>query len=383
MIGTRKNKPAFVTAGKLTGLLLILLSIVLTGVFDKADAATWYVSAIDGSDDNEGTNWTDAFATIQRGIDATVNGDKVLVADGTYKGEGNKNMQLGVKSIEVRSANGPGNCIIDLENNGKGFILEFTPIGSSIDGFTIMNGHPSSNLSYGVGIRCSWCFTTIRNCIIKNNSGVQWGAGIDIRGNPANPFVVNTVFEGNDSSYGGGAVSIYQTTATFVNCIFTGNTSFVSVISGYIGTTFTNCIVWNNTPETISGEPTVTYSNIAGGFPGTGNIDIDPQFADPENADFHLSPASDCIDAGNNAVTGIPTYDLEGKPRFIDGDEDMVAVVDMGVYEYGDICECDYMDDLDTDGTDLANYVNSAADDNLNKLAEDLGRIDCPVYKFD
>jgi len=57
-----------------------------------------------------------------------------------------------------------------------------------------------------------------------------------------------------------------------------------------------------------SGSVTATYSDIQGGWYGTGNIDADPLFADPANGDFHLSWAnfpipddtkSPCIDAGD------------------------------------------------------------------------------------
>jgi hypothetical protein len=43
----------------------------------------------------------------------------------------------------------------------------------------------------------------------------------------------------------------------------------------------------------------VRYSNITYGYPGTGNLDVDPLFIDPENGDFRLQANSLCIDAGD------------------------------------------------------------------------------------
>ena len=62
-----------------------------------------------------------------------------------------------------------------------------------------------------------------------------------------------------------------------------------------------NSIVWGNLPSSnpqIDGAAYINYSNIEGGFSGTGNIDNDPMFADLVN--YYLnSPSSPCIDTGN------------------------------------------------------------------------------------
>lgn len=55
------------------------------------------------------------YFTIQKAIDAASPLDVVIVADGTWKGTGFKN--LDVKLITVRSENGPEKCIIDCEGS--------------------------------------------------------------------------------------------------------------------------------------------------------------------------------------------------------------------------------------------------------------------------
>jgi hypothetical protein len=51
--------------------------------------------------------------TIQAGIDAAMNGDTVLVADGTWRGPDNRDLNFRGKAITLQSENGPHNCIID------------------------------------------------------------------------------------------------------------------------------------------------------------------------------------------------------------------------------------------------------------------------------
>jgi hypothetical protein len=69
-----------------------------------------------------------------------------------------------------------------------------------------------------------------------------------------------------------------------------------------------NTIIWNNSSpggQAIDTgyrhcQPIVTYCNIQGGWPGTGNIDIDPLFCGAEILDFHLSDISPCASSGEN-----------------------------------------------------------------------------------
>ncbi len=91
-------------------------------------------------------NWDGAgdFTTIQAGINAAADGDEVVVADGTYKGSGNRDITFGGNpAITVRSENGPDNCIIDCEGSRRdehrGFCFCYKASAMTVDGFTIIN----------------------------------------------------------------------------------------------------------------------------------------------------------------------------------------------------------------------------------------------------
>ena len=80
--------------------------------------------------------------TIQSGINVAQNGDTVLVADGVYRGFGNRNIDLGGKAITVRSENGPGGCIIKCDQKGLAFcFVSGEGPESIVRGFTITAGY--------------------------------------------------------------------------------------------------------------------------------------------------------------------------------------------------------------------------------------------------
>lgn len=103
-----------------------------------------------------------------------------------------------------------------------------------------------------------------------------------------------------------------------------------------------NSIFWNNGSReenknfVVSGSNAqARYSCISGTYSGTGCINVDPLFVDPENEDYHLHEKSPCRNAGSSTVTGAPLDDLEGVTR------PQESVHDIGCYEfvYSDVRE--------------------------------------------
>ncbi len=51
--------------------------------------------------------------------------------------------------------------------------------------------------------------------------------------------------------------------------------------------------------EVDGSSATVGYTDVGGGWSGTGNLALDPLFVDAPGGDFHLAGGSPCIDAGD------------------------------------------------------------------------------------
>ncbi len=198
---------------------------------------------------------------------------------------------------------------------------------------------------------------SLTNCTFSNNSAASFGGGI-YNYSRSSPTAANCRFSGNSATEGAGMYNDYYCSPALTNCTFSGNSagSFGGAIYSRATSspTLTNCIIRGGNSSPIynsSSTPVISYSDIEGGYTGTGNIDADPLFvrnpspgadtvwgtADDDYGDLRLRSGSPCIDAGSNAAVpaGITT-DLASNPRFIDvpGVRDPGAIVDMGAYEY-------------------------------------------------
>ena len=207
--------------------------------------------------------------------------------------------------------------------------------------------------------------------------------------------IENTIFSEcstyDNESYMARIITGYDSdrSITISNCQFTGNNTNSNIVmrnSGNGGTEFNNCTFSNNTAtnsfynstiysagdinmtNTIMHDNTdyeiymvddtqygyiydlnVYYCNIKNGEAGIynqnnaniinwgeGNIEDDPLFLLSGDDPYQLTLGSPCVDTGTPDTTGLylPPWDLLHNHRVWDGDNNGVAIIDMGCYEY-------------------------------------------------
>jgi hypothetical protein len=332
-------------------LLAVLISLMGALIF-KANAATRYVSAT-GSQVPPYTSWTTAARVIQDAVDAAVDGDQIMVTNGTYLTGGRTvvvvdtnllttnfffNRVVVDKQLVLRSANGPQFTVIDGQKVGRCVSLVSNSI---LSGFTVTNGLVNSS---GGGVYCADSTTTVSNCTISGNvaSSNNFGGGAyggtlnncTLMGNSAangggacNGILNNCIISGNSANQGGGAYGGTLSNCALTknsadsggaaysgalrNCTLTGNSA--SLGGGAYGADLRNCIVCYNigSGSSVNYDSTSTL-NYCCTTPlppaGTNNLSADPQLAGM----WHLSANSPCIGKGSHdSVFGL---DIDGEP---------------------------------------------------------------------
>jgi parallel beta-helix repeat protein/predicted outer membrane repeat protein len=188
------------------------------------------------------------YTTIQDAIDAASDFDLVEVANGTWIGAGNKELDFGGKKVYLKSQGGAAFCVIDCENSGRGFYFHSGETEDSVvDGFTIKNGNIGED---GGGIYCySSSSPTITNCVITSNTTTKGGGGIACR-NSCIATVRNCVITGNSANSGGGGIYCKYSNATFTGCEINTNSAGFGGGGAYCDSSspvFTNCQFKSNT----------------------------------------------------------------------------------------------------------------------------------------
>jgi len=286
------------------------------------------------------------YFSIQQAIDDARNGDEIVAYPGTW--EYMENITFKGENIVLRSPNPKDPAVVAatvINGPAQKPVVTF-PNGENkgcvLAGFTITGGSG--------GVYCDSSNGAVSNCVIVNSAGT----GVHCFGeNPESdcPKISNCVIASN----GGDGVYSHGNSPIITNCTIADNAGR-GIYCYYCRktTTVTNSIVWANSDDQIAvhyAPISVTYSDIADGWPGLGNIDANPLFAwhayprnpddpvaVPTTGDYHLRSqqgrwdpeqntwvadldTSPCVDAGS------PGFSLGGEPDAPDN-----LRINMGVF---------------------------------------------------
>ena len=300
------------------------------------------------------TDWSTAATNIQNAISSAGPGDLVLLTNGLYQYGGVSGNRVYVwNNITVQSVNGPAFTIIQgyqdpgTTNGPNAVRCVYLDNGTTLSGFTLTNG-ATQKFGYGGGVYCSSTNCLVTNCVIIGNAAYDGGGGAyqgtlvncTLIGNSAPPLnlgsgggayqscLINCLLTGNFAGYtSGGAAN-----STLINCTVVSNVA--AAYSGSVGNcVLKNCIVYYNFSYYTNDDanPGYAFTNCCVSFPTNGlsggnNFTNPPAFVNLATGDYHLGPASPCVNVGNNSFVASST-DLDGNPRIVGG------IVDIGAYE--------------------------------------------------
>jgi hypothetical protein len=288
---------------------------------------TWYVDIGSAGPAHNGTTWCRAFLTVQEALSASAAGDRIRVAQGTYKPDptGLRTATFTLKN-GVSLEGGFAGCGAvnpdardfvaykatlsgDLNgNDGPNFanysdnsfhVVTYddpTATGVVLEGFTISGGNANgtnalTNQGGGIHIRngsvkCLAGGPTIRHCVIEKNWGAHHGA---INDHGLSTVIENCTIRDNHSNAEGGGLQIHSGSPTVTNCIFVNNTSVGQGGGAWVG---------SDSDPSCSGPSTATFTNC----------EFDGNNADQAAASCHPGSASD--DYGLHLC---PQYDRAGR----------------------------------------------------------------------
>jgi len=183
------------------------------------------------------------------------------------------------------------------------------PIATNCE-FDNNTGLAIRNFAYSVGI----CSPSFYNCLITKSTD---GAIVnESRDSKLEPFIKNCTIGGNSG------IAIFNKDFNF--------NSFTS-----FKPTIVNTIIWGNQAE-INGTGSFIKNSIVKGSKPNGvwnpafgtdagnNLDVDPLYIDPGNANFNLQPCSPGFDIGSNADNETQ-FDLAGNIRLVNNQIDLGA----------------------------------------------------------
>jgi hypothetical protein len=348
----------------------------------------------------DGNSWGTAYGNLQTALSVAPANSEFWVAQGVYKPTTTLNRAIAFNIPSGAILYG-GFAGTETAQSQRNFMTNFTILSGEIgsvgtvsdnsyhvvtflgvsnstvlDGFTVMAGnanltanrtHPmpgptvqplSINDGGGIGLD-DGSSPMIINCRIISNNAIQ-GGGL-FATNSSNPTMRNSTFMNNQATFGGatyhlGSNPVYReilmagnkatggamynngSNPTITNVTMAGNGGVNgAVFNSNSSPVIKNSILWGNISPFNDVQSIISYSIVEGGYPGVGNLNLNPQFVDlipyglspTLSGDYKLTNTSPAIDAGDNGMIGLTDKDLMGNLRRFNG-----GIVDIGAYEF-------------------------------------------------
>jgi hypothetical protein len=321
----------------------------------------------DATGSGDGTTWADAFVDLKDALAYASAGSQIWVAEGTYFPTDTVDRSAsftlkngvavygGFSGFEtLRTERHLGTHLTTLSGNigeqaedadNSYHVVTASQVDHSavLDGFIITGGSANGVDADGCGggLFADSGSPALHNLTFFQNTALNGGGLCNT--NQSSPTLVNVTFSANAAEKGGGMYS-QASHPELHNVTFSGNISQdpAGLGGGLFNhesqPTLVNGILWNNTPNQISGPgAAVTFSIVEGGYAGEGNREDDPLLGPlAENGGPTLTHAlmegSPAIDSGSPEFC--PGTDQRGVNRPVDGDRDGNARCDMGAFEF-------------------------------------------------
>jgi hypothetical protein len=272
---------------------ILLAAAVLALQNLHSSAATHYVDLNSTNPTPPYTDWSTAATDIQSAIDASSDGDLILVTNGIYATGGRvvygslTNRVVINKAVTVQSVNGSAVTMIrgNQPPGNNAVRCVYLTNNAMLVGFTLTNGacRAAGNIlqeDCGGGSWCESSSATISNCVLSGNVTSQYGGGAfggvllnctivsnacpsagGEGGGIYQGMISNCIVKGNQAYMGGAA--ILQSTAynsvissnygSAVQCVLIGCIVTANSYSGTIACTNYNCIIAGNSGGTFGG----------------------------------------------------------------------------------------------------------------------------------
>jgi hypothetical protein len=244
----------------------------------------------------------------------------ILVADGIYTGPGNKNLHWDgtEKHLIVECENGPDNCIIDCEGDGRGFDLsQGQNRRDAVRGFTIKNGriiNPVNVLVGGGAILVDGTSPRILdNHLVNNIAGDSqassatsyWTDGGAIECiNGASPLIQGNLIRGNFANHTGGAIHFHDSGGSVENNVIMENVNRGCYGGGGIS------LLYNSNPDIINNLIAYNVSEYYGdGGYGGGilSMNSDPYIVNNTIVGNSTVTTFSAGEGGGIRIRGLPT----------------------------------------------------------------------------